>query len=295
MSARKQAYLLLLVNAIIWGAALPIVKPALNFISPFQFLYFRYLIAAVIITPALIYFLSKQLLTLKQLATIIGLELLGTPLALGLLYTGLAQTAAVEASLIASTYPLLITLGGVYLLKEREEPKEWLGLIISFLGAALLIMEPVVNGHQLKLSLSGNLLIVAHNLVIAAYYLLAKRWYKNLSKWLVTGIGYWASLVVLFVIVRLSGASTGVSLLVNPTVALASIYMGILGSVIALTAYIKGQDLIEASEATLFSYLTGVFALPAAFLILGEVPTPIQLLAVAIIAVGVLLGEYRKA
>jgi drug/metabolite transporter (DMT)-like permease len=294
MSVRKQATILLLINALIWGAAFPIVKPSLSVISPFQFLYFRYLIAAVLIYPVVIYLLWKIRPGVKQLTKIIFLELLGTPLALGLLYTGLSQTSAVEASLIASTYPLLITLGGIYFLKEREDPKEWLGLGLALVGTALLVLEPVLNGHQLQLSLKGNLLILAHNLVIAAYYLLAKRFYKGQSKLMVTGIGYWASLLVLGLTLKLQGVTTTLTLLTVPSVAVAAVYMGVFGSIIALTFYVKGQDLIEASEATLFSYLTGVFALPTAYFLLGETPTLIQLVAIVIIASGVILGQYHR-
>ena len=53
MSSRAKAYLALSVMAVIWGIALPLVKPALNFVTPYQFLYFRYLIAAPLLLPVL--------------------------------------------------------------------------------------------------------------------------------------------------------------------------------------------------------------------------------------------------
>jgi drug/metabolite transporter (DMT)-like permease len=165
---------------------------------------------------------------------------------------------------------------------------------LALVGTALLVLEPVLNGHQLQLSLKGNLLILAHNLVIAAYYLLAKRFYKGQSKLMVTGIGYWASLLVLGLTLKLQGVTTTLTLLTVPSVAVAAVYMGVFGSIIALTFYVKGQDLIEASEATLFSYLTGVFALPTAYFLLGETPTLIQLVAIVIIASGVILGQYHR-
>ena len=69
--------------------------------------------------------------------------------------------------------------------------------------------------------------------------------------------------------------------------------MALFGSIIALTFYIKGQDLIEASEASLFIYLTGVFAIPVSFLLLKESVTWPQILAMVIIFLGVFLGESR--
>ena len=295
MTARRQAHLLLLGNAIIWGAAFPLVKPAFSFISPIQFLYLRYLLASVLILPLLIHLLRKHRPNFKTILKIAALETLGAPVALSLLYLGLANTSVIEAGLIGSMYPFLITLGGIFILKEVEEKKEWWGLGLSLIGTILLVIEPIFNGTHLSFSLKGNMLILLHNFVVAGYYLTAKRFYKNQPKLLVTGLGYWVSLLVFFVFLRFQNIPTTPALLNIPAVLIASGYMGVFGSIIALTLYLKGQDIIEASEATLFSYLTGIFTIPFAFFLSGEVVTPIQLAAVAIIAAGVFLGEYRKA
>ena len=135
--------------------------------------------------------------------------------------------------------------------------------------------------------------MLAHNLLIAVYYLVAKKFYQGKPKFMVTGLGYLASAIVLFFMLNQAGLSTSVTLLKAPSVALASGYMALFGSIIALTFYIKGQDLIEASEASLFIYLTGVFAIPVSFLLLKESVTWPQILAMVIIFLGVFLGESR--
>jgi drug/metabolite transporter (DMT)-like permease len=89
---RKKAYLALLINTILWGAALPLVKPALSYITPSQFLYFRYLLAAPLMFPFLIFLWLKIKPSLKVLTRIVLLEFFGTPLSLMILYQGLKQT-----------------------------------------------------------------------------------------------------------------------------------------------------------------------------------------------------------
>ncbi len=86
MSSRLKAYLALFTMAVIWGAALPIVKPSLELVSPYQFLYFRYLIAAPLTLPILIYYLLKLKLNRRTLLKILALEFLGTALLLPILY-----------------------------------------------------------------------------------------------------------------------------------------------------------------------------------------------------------------
>ncbi len=75
---------------------------------------------------------------------------------------------------------------------------------------------------------------------------------------------------------------------------LASVYMAIFGSIIGLTAYIKGQDGIEASEASLFTYLQPLVFIPAGILLLHETVHPLQIFAMALILFGVYIAEKRS-
>ena len=295
MPKRTKAYLALLTTTLIWGATFPIVKPSLQYITPFQFLFFRYLIAAPLTLPVLIYYIAKLKPSLKQSLKIIFLEFFGASLALGILYVGLAKTTALEASFIAATSPIITTLGGIIFLKEKEEKREWLGLAISFFGSLLIVFEPILRGQSIfeTFSLSGNLIILSYNFIIAGYYLMAKKHYHKLPKIFVTSTSYLISLITFFLVLTITKTPTPLSLLKIPSVALACIYMAIPGSIIALTARIYGQDLIEASEASLFQYLQAVVAIPVAFLILNEVPTLGQILALVIVIIGVFLAEYR--
>jgi len=292
---RKKAYIALLINTVLWGAALPIVKPSLEHVLPMQFLYFRYLFAAPILFPFLIYFLFKLKPSLKTLAKIISLELLGTPLALTILYQGVKQTSAIEASLIGATGPIFTILGGIIFLKEKEEKHEWIGLIISLIGTLLLIFEPLITGrnHSASFSFTGNLLVIGYNLLWTTYLLLAKKAYKNIPKVFVSSISYLTALISLTLILSISNISTPLNLLQIPSVAIASIYMALFGSVIAFTLYIYAQNLIEASEASLFTYLHGPVAIPFSIILLKESLTWPMILAIIIISIGVFIAEYR--
>lgn len=294
MSNRTKAYLALLGTATVWGAALPIVKPALNYISPTQFLYFRYLIAAPLLLPFLLKFFLRFRPNLRTVLNIFFVESYSF-FGLILLYRGLQLTTAIEASLIGATGPIFIVLGGIIFLKEREEKTEWLGLSLSFFGTLILVAEPLLTGknHTAAFSFEGNLLIIAYNLLNTVYVLLAKKLYKHIPKIYVSSLSYPIGLCIFFFILTLTGSSTSASLLTTPSVILASGYMAIFGSIIGFTLYIYGQNLIEASEACLFSYLQGIIAIPFAYLMLKESITWPQIIAVLIVSLGVYLAEHR--
>ncbi len=148
MSKKKQirlrSYAYLLLNTLVWGAALIIVKPALSVTTPFRYLLYRFAFAGLFSLPILIHYWSKIKNKKKTITIIATLELIGTTLALGLLYFGLDKTSAIEASFITTTTPIFIVLAGILYLKEKEEKHEWLGLALAFIGTALLTALPVI-------------------------------------------------------------------------------------------------------------------------------------------------------
>lgn len=70
--------------------------------------------------------------------------------------------------------------------------------------------------------------------------------------------------------------------------------MAIPGGILAFILYLYAQSKIEVSEANLFTYLNGVVAIPDSFLLLGEKPTLVTILAILLIAAGVLRAENRS-
>ncbi len=302
LSKRQTAYFFLLINTVCWGAALIAVKPSLDVISPFRFLFYRYLVSALLTIPVLWYYRGKIQHFWSSLGKITLLELLGTTLCLSLLYFGLDRTTAIEASMLASTTPLFVVLLGVLLLKEKQEKRENIGLLIACTATGLLAAEPLLSGQAVQASwtTSGNILILLSNICAALYYVIAKRWYRRLPKIFVTTISFFVGSVS-FLLLILAAERTSLPEFYTsslsdwnqPSVWIAVGYMAIFGSIIGLTAYMKGQDGIEASEASLFSYLQPLIAIPAGILFLQEKTTMLQIISLTAILCGVLIAERR--
>ena len=299
---RKLAYAALIGNMVLWALAIPLAKRGFaDGLTPSTFLLGRFILAAIISLPIVISLCRHanvaNIFKIKNLSTIFALEILGTVLSLLFLYEGVTRTTAVEASLIAVTFPIFVTIGGVLFLKEKEEFHELIGLTLAIAGTTLLVAGPVANGFYGG-SLTGNLMIVAQNIAIAAYYLLAKRFYQPFNKWAVTHLSFWVGILGFGSIQLLQGTSpiaSLTSLWTNPSPwpLIATAYMAIGGSVLGLTLYLIGQNKIEASEAAVFTYLEPLIGIPAAMILLSETVTPLQIIAALIIAIGVYLAEIR--
>ena len=117
---RLVSYLFMLLNTLVWGAALVVVKPSLDITTPYRFLLYRYLIAGAVGLP-IFAILSAKTRVSGNTSKIAIIELIGTTVSLWLLYTGLQQTGAIEASLLSSSQPLFVTLGGIIILREKVE------------------------------------------------------------------------------------------------------------------------------------------------------------------------------
>lgn len=303
MSKRLKSYIFMIISAIAWGAFLPIVKLGFNDseITPFRFLFYRFCLAGILSLPIIVYYWKKIKHKWQTLKTIILLELIETSLALSCLYIGLSQISALEANIIATSAPLFIIFGGIIFLKERQDRHEWLGLIFAFFGTILITLEPLWHGNDsLISSLSGNLLIVAHNVFNAIYFLLAKKRYHKIPKLFVSSISFYVGIVT-FAILSLVEldfnfailSSNIVQELSSPMILGVIAYGAIFGSIIGLTAYIKGQDGIEASEASLFTYLQPAIYIPLGYFLLREHASALQLLSLIIIIFGVYLASRR--
>lgn len=313
--SRMTSYLFLLINTITWGLALVIVKPSLEFTTPFRYLLYRYCIAAILSVPILLYYWPKVKNKLTAIKKVALVEFFGTGVALGLLYLGLAKTSAIEASFLTTTTPIFVVLAGIIFLQEKQEKNEWLGLLVAFAGTTLLAFFPVIlNGMTpAGLSLEGNLLILFGNIATAIGMILAKKHYKNIPKFFATSIGFYFGIVVfLFLSIaellftapasQVTGLDSTVIQhfiqvvirdLSQTSVLFAAVYMALFGSIIGLTAYIKGQDGIEASEASLFWYLQPLVFVPAGVLFLQEEVHFLQIISMILIFIGVYIAEQR--
>lgn len=292
---RKTAYLALIVNTIIWGAAFPIIKPSYEYFSPFEFLLLRYIFAAPLILP--IYWSQKPKITKKikaKIPTIVLLEFIGVPILLSLVYIALEKTSAIEASLIGITSPIFTTIMAIVILKERETKRELKGLFIALFGTLILTLSPLLKtGLNFSGNIVGNSLMMLQNIIWAVYLIIIKRYYKSVPKIFIATISMWVGLVFFGAWIYLTGSLPHFIANINTTTLTGGAYMGILGSVVALTCYLWGQDKIEASEASLFTYLQAIVVIPVAYLLLHELPSPIELVGALIIAFGVYIAEMR--
>lgn len=292
---RLTAYLTLTLVSLLWGIASPVIKYTLNFITPYSFLFWRFLLTSIIFLPFFVYFFFRQPIKAKDWPWLIFLGFLSTPLNLFLLFLGYEKTTSMDGVLISATAPIFIAIGGSLFLKEKVTKIERIGLLIAVIGSLITVSQPIFEGDLFKGNLIGNLLVFASVLAWVVYVLLAKKKALKYNPIIPTAIGFFVGLLLMIPLVLLANTSSYHSSLItyHPNALMGVLYMVIFSSVIAYTLYLYGLSLIEASEATLFAYLQPIFAAPVALIWLGEKITTPFIIGAIIIALGVLFSEFK--
>lgn len=284
------ALLALFITSAIWGISGPIIKYTLKFVSPFTFLFFRFLIASFCIFP----FFTRKIrrgIKWKDFPKLLALSFLGQTLTLSLIFLGFERTTALEGSLISALAPIFIIFGGALFLKEKITRQEKLGLGLTLLGTLFLIGEPLLEqGFAARKHLLGNFLVFSSNITWAVFTLWSKELFLKYRPLALTAFSFIFALFTFFPLMLFEQPSITTFRL--PAV-LGILYMGLLGSTVAFFTYTFGLSKIEASEATVFTYLQPLFAAPLAILLLSEKIAPLFLVGAGVVAVGVFLSEYK--
>jgi len=290
----------MLINVVIRGASLQVVKNAYDILTPYRFLFYRFVVAGICALPVFLYFLPRLNSVVKKILIIVFIEFIGVTVALSFLYLGLTKTTSIEASLITTAGPIFTIIGGIIVLREKEERHEAIGLLISFVGTLILALVPAFqNGNSMSFSIDGSMYIVAYNILTALYFILAKKYYQNIPKFFVSAVSFYVGLISFFVLsLREVGSLNALAEVMQSEwthfdVLLAAFYMGILGSFVALTFYFKGQDKIEASEASLFNYLQPAIYIPLGVIWLKEKVDLFQISGLIIVILGVIVASKR--
>lgn len=298
MNNRLTAYLLLLIVAAIWGAALPIIKFTLGGFSPLIFLTYRFGISA-IISLVLILLLGLHIPRKKSVILLtLGYGFLTSTITLGLLFLGVEKTTAVDTTLIAATGPVLATVAGVIFLNEHVARREKLGIALAFAGVVVTLFEPILKNGDGVAGLGGNMLVFASVLTGVASAVMAK---IILRKEVSPGTAVNISFIIGFLTLLPAALILYPPQVIMEQIRFASLpyhaglwYMAIFSGNIAYFLWHKAQKTIEVGEAGLFTYLQPIFALPLAVLWLGETISPPFVIGAVIITTGVLVAEYKK-
>jgi drug/metabolite transporter (DMT)-like permease len=209
-----------------------------------------------------------------------------------LVYLGLQYTTATNGMLLNSTIPVLILLLGALLWGRRMVATQALGLIVSTLGVAVVILHGDWS-RLIALEFSrGDLIIFVAMVCWAIYTLGLTRVPASVNRLglLTVQVALTLVLLVPFVIWEVrSGHVPSWS----PAAIGAMLYVGIVPSVLATLLYMQGVAMAGPARAGQFIHLLPVYGAVLSTLFLGEVLHLYHAVGFGLILTGIVLAGRK--
>jgi len=282
---------LLLLTALIWGSGFIAQRQGMLYFKPFTFIAIRFLIGGCIVLAFLL--IRKKLATnaattaLKSNPRTLFLGILACGLVLcggtSLQQIGLVTTNASKAGFITALYMVFVPI--ISLLLGRKIPlRVWLGVLLAGLGLYFLSIR---SGFSIE---KGDLTLLVGSIVWACHILLIDHFSARVdSLKLACGQFFVTAFIAGLIAIFFEDLQVPAFSLPWWTV----LYAGIMVVGVAFTLQVVGQQSVKPAVGALILSLEAAFALLFGVLLLGERPTPRELLGCGMVAVAVLLVQLR--
>lgn len=279
----------------VFGLSFLVTQSALSAFSPFELLFLRFTLATAVMSVLARLKLLRLEYRGKPKAILFLLCLFQPVIYFACETFGLERTASSTAGLILGALPAAVAIVSFPMLKERLSWRQALGLALSVLGVACIVLAGAAGGGAGRDSFLGIVLIFGA-LVSAAFYNAYSRKASARYSPAETTFAMMASGALVFGLLALAeriafgGASAsggGILSRASPAAWGAVAYLGVLSSVLAFFLVNYTLSRLKASQSAVFGCLTTIVSLVAGIVFRGEYAGPFQLVGAAMIILGV--------
>ncbi len=285
--------LLLLLGAVIWGAAFAAQRMGMDYVPPFTFSGVRMLLAGFVLIPASA--LARKKNNTGQAPAEIQKEQRKGGLLCGLLLfaatslqqVGLVYTSAGKAGFITALYVVLVPVAGWLFLRKQPGKMIWAGVGLAVFALYLLCIP--AEGFQVE---RGDALVLGCAVCFTGQILCVDRYAPKVDgftlardEFLITGT---LSMIVAVLTeeIRLEGILKA---------AVPILYSGVMSGAVGYTLQIIGQRDVNPTIASLLMCLESVFAVLTGVILLGEHMTGRELAGCILMFTAVILAQLSTA
>lgn len=272
---------------IVWASSFIALKSAMIDIGPYTVIFLRMIIASL----CFVYFIKsffKYDFSKKDIKYILLLGLFEPCLYFVFEAKALQYTSASQAGMIASVMPLITAIFAGYLLKEIITRKLILGSLLAMIGVIWLSVNASTT-HTAPNPMLGNFLEFCAMACGAGYTIVAKYLSEKYSAIFITAVQAFIGAVFFFPLFLYEYNTMEMTF--TSEALLWILYLGVVVTLGGYGLYNFALTKIDASKAAIFVNLIPIFTMLLAVIILKEVLSPTQLIASAVILVGVGISQ----
>jgi drug/metabolite transporter (DMT)-like permease len=285
-------YVYILIGATLWGVSSVVAKFLFNIgLSPAELVLIRLTLATLTLLLILFFFDRKKIIvSLKELPYFFILGFVGVVGAQFTYYYTISKIHVGPAILLQYIQPIWVSIYAFLFQREPLSKGKIASLLLAVLGCYF-----VVGGYQfdlLQLNKVGIVSGVASSLFFTFYALYGEKGLKKYNPWtlILYGFGFGA-LFYWIIISPMKFVTGGYSL----KMWIAFLYIAIFSTLIPFGFYFKGVERVRATRASITATWEPVVAGFVAYIVLGEVLYPLQVLGgIGVIVAVVLLQIGRE-
>ena len=277
--------LCLVLAAFIWGTAFVAQTTGMEYVGPLTFTNIRFIIGSILVAPLAFREFSKFKNIKNKNKLLVIMFLTGVCLLLGsyLQQYALQYTKIGNAAFLTILYVPFVPIISRFFLKRKIHWSIWLSVSICLAGSYFLTIQ---NNFEAQFA---DLLVIICAIFFALHCILIDEYFEIVDApfTLATSQFFLCFIISLPLIFILE----------NPTVEgiykeiFELLYVGVMSVAIAYTLQIIGQRYVKPSTAAITFSLEGVFGSLAAWIILSQVLTQLQIVGCFLILMGVLFAQ----
>ena len=291
-SPHATAVLQALFVTFLWSTSWVLIKFGLQEIPALTFAGLRYFLAFLVLLP--FYFRSGQAqaarhITHRDLMLLTLLGLLYYTITQGSQFVALSLLPATNFSVLLNGSALVVAVLGIYLLHEIPTRRQWSGMLVFLAGVALFFFPyNFPPGAAL-----GYFVAALHILATSLSSILGREVNRQhtLPPLTITTISMGVGSIVLL----------GIGLAVEPTPRLnlqswlIIFWLAVVNTAVAFTLWNHTLRTLTATESSVINNTMLIQIALLAWIFLGEALTPLQVAALALVALGALLVQLRPS
>ncbi|PLV59756.1 DMT family transporter [Thermotoga sp. KOL6] len=273
-----------LLNSLIFGFSFLFTKNALDFVSPLNFLSYRFTVAFLSYIVLLLFGVIK--LKRKPYWKLWKLVLFQPVLYFLFETFGIQRINSSEAGMIIAFIPIVVNVLAIFLLKEKGDFVHYLLVGLGFLGVTLIVGVNITPGNVI-----GKVYMLLAVFSGAMYSILSRKLSKEFAPSEITFFMMMAGAVFFNLLRFVEG---DFSFVFNVSVIVGALYLGILSSTVAFFLLNYMINKVSPIVTTLFSNLTTVISVIAGVLFRNETVKVQQILGMITIIFSLVVVNLRK-
>jgi drug/metabolite transporter (DMT)-like permease len=258
--------LCLTLAAAIWGGVYVVSKVVLDVIPPFTLLIIRFAIALAVLGAFVV--ARREYVARRDFPLLMAIAFVGVTISIGAQFLGTKLSTAHMGALITSASPAFIAIFAVWLLKERLNWSQIVGIVLATVG--VLIVVGVPDAADTQSSLAGNLILLAAAVSWGLYTVLSKRATSTYSSLSVTTYVAFFGLIFTSPVMVWELSTTSVNWGFGWEIWAGVLYIGIISTAGAFYLWNKGFELMQAGSGAGFFFIQPIVGSFLGWLLLGE-------------------------